>query len=104
MDILHPKGGGIVWTFVKYIIIKEKKGYKYIGLRGFDHKIFAEEDGVGVRLGLYGYPYLKHLIKLWQGYWENHISKMNAAVGDKNIIDNSERRKWLVCHFTKEKF
>ena len=65
--ILHPKGGSIVWNCVKDNIIKEKEGYKDIGLRGFDYKLFEEEEGGGVQEGLYGYPYLKNTIKLWPG-------------------------------------
>ena len=29
---------------------------------------------------------------------------MNQAVGEKNRLDTSVGRKWLVCHFTREKF
>ena len=29
-------------------ITKEKEDYKAIGLRGFDHKLFEEEEGGGV--------------------------------------------------------
>ena len=31
-SVTHPKGGNIVWTFVKDHIIKEKYQYKAIGL------------------------------------------------------------------------
>ena len=43
MSVPHPKGGAIVWTFVKDHIIDEKGYYKDIGLRGFDHTVFEEE-------------------------------------------------------------
>ena len=42
VSVPHPKGGAIVWTFVKDHIIDEKEYYKDIGLRGFDHKVFEE--------------------------------------------------------------
>ena len=49
MSVPHPKGGAIVWTCVKDHIIDEKEDYKYIGLRGFDYKLFEEEEGGGTR-------------------------------------------------------
>ena len=45
-------------------IIDEKGDYKYIVLRGFDYKLFEEEEGGGTREVLYGYPYLNHIILL----------------------------------------
>ena len=45
VTFLHPKGGGTVWTCVKYNIIEEKEDYEAIGLCGIDYKLFeAEED------------------------------------------------------------
>ena len=61
MSVPHPKGGDIVWTFLNNHIIDEKEKYKDIGLRGFDYKLFEEEEGGGTREGLDGYPYLKHI-------------------------------------------
>ena len=56
------------WTRVKYHIIDEKEDYKYIGLCGFDYKLFEEEEGGGNKIyGLDGYTYLKHIIELWPG-------------------------------------
>ena len=49
MSVPHSKGGIIVWTCVKDNIIDEKEGYKDIGLRGFDYKLFEEEEGGGNR-------------------------------------------------------
>ena len=49
MSIPHPKGGYIVWSCVKYNIINEKEQYKYIRIRGFDYKLFEEEEGEGTR-------------------------------------------------------
>ena len=69
MSIPHPKGKNIVWTCVKDNIINEKEEYKAIGLRGFDYRLFEEEEGGGTRQGLDGCPYLKHLIQLWPGDW-----------------------------------
>ena len=64
MSVPHLKGGEIVLTCVKDHIIDEKEDYKDIGLNGFDYTLFGEEEGWGNREGLYGYPYLKHLIQL----------------------------------------
>ena len=62
MSIPHPKGVATFCTCVKDHIINEKDDYKDIGLRGFDYKLFDEEE-VGVNIeGLYGYTYLKHTI------------------------------------------
>ena len=69
MSVSNPKGGAIVWTCVKDHIIGEKEDYKYIGQRGFGYKLFKEEEGGGDRKGLYGYPYLNHIIQLWPGDW-----------------------------------
>ena len=46
-----------------------KEDYKYIGIRGFDYSLFEEKEGGEKREGLDGFPYLKHLIKLWPGDW-----------------------------------
>ena len=75
MSVTHPKGGAIVWTCVNDHIIDEKEDYKDIGLRGFDYKLFEEEEGGGNREGLYGYPYLTNLILLWSGDWVNQMEK-----------------------------
>ena len=42
MSVPYPKGGDIVWTCVKDDIIKGKKDYQSIGLRGFGYKLFEE--------------------------------------------------------------
>ena len=84
MSIPHLKGGAIFCTYVKDHIIDEKEDYKYIGLHGFDYKLFEEEEGGGTREGLYGYPYLKHIIQLWPVDSVKQIAKMNEAVGMKN--------------------
>ena len=39
---------------------------------------------MGTREGLDGYPYLKHLIRLWPVDLVNQMVKMNEAVGMKN--------------------
>ena len=47
MSFPHPKGGNIFWTCVKGNIIEENEDYKSIGLRGFNYKLFYEEEGGG---------------------------------------------------------
>ena len=58
MSIPHLKGGNIVWNFVKDHIIEENEQYEAIGLRGFDYKLFEEEECGGVREVLYFTCYL----------------------------------------------
>ena len=67
-------------------IIDVKEDYKYIGLRGFDYKLFEEEEGGGTREGKYGYPYLKHLIQLCPDDWLRQMEKMNEAVCMNNRV------------------
>ena len=69
VSVPHPKGGTSVWTCVKDHVIDEKEDYKEIGLRGFDYRLFEEKEGGGKLEGLDGYPFLKHIIKLWPGDW-----------------------------------
>ena len=76
VSIPHPKKENIVWTCVKDHIIDEKEDYGAIVLGEFDYKLFEEEEGVGIREILDGYPYLKHLIKFWPGDWEKQIAKL----------------------------
>ena len=47
VSIPHPKGENIVWTCVKDYIIEEKEDYEAIELRGFNYKLFEEEEGGG---------------------------------------------------------
>ena len=64
VSITHTKEGNIVWTCVKDHIINEKEHYEAIGRRGFDYKLFREDQGGSVREGLDRYTYLKHLMQL----------------------------------------
>ena len=75
VSVPHTKLGKIVWTCVKDHVIDEKEDYKYIGLRGFDYSLFDGKEGGCKREVLYGYPYLKQIIKLWPGDWENRWKK-----------------------------
>ena len=49
MSVLHPKGGGIAWNCLEGNIIDKKEDYKAIEIRGFDYKLFEEEEGGGVQ-------------------------------------------------------
>ena len=40
VSVPHMKGGAIFWTCVKENIIDEQGDYKYIGIHGFDFKLF----------------------------------------------------------------
>ena len=58
------KGSNISWTLVEDNIVYEMEECKFIGISGFDYKLFEEEGSGGVQGGIYVYPYLKHLIEL----------------------------------------
>ena len=49
MSVPHNKGGNIVWTCVKDHIIEEKDKYEAIGLRGFDYRLFEDEEVGGAK-------------------------------------------------------
>ena len=104
VSVPNPKGGKIVWACGKYHIIYEKKDYKDIGLRGFDFKLFEEQEGRETRQGLDEYPYLKHLIQLWSVDWVKKMVKMNEAVGRKNIFTMDGGGKRLVGPFKSQEF
>ena len=85
-------------------VIDEKEIYKEIGIHGFDYKLFEEEEGRGKREGLDGYPYLKHLIQLWTGYWLRQMEKMNKAVCMKNHFTPNGGGKRPVKPFKRQEF
>ena len=87
VSVPHPKGGEGC-TCVKDDTIEEKEKYDANVLRGFDYKLFEEEQGRGIRELLYGYLYLKHIIQLWLGYWFNQMAKMNLQVAKENRLGN----------------
>ena len=76
MYIPHMKGVNKIWTCEKDNITEEKDQYKAIGIFGFDYKLFEEEEVGGIREGLEGYYYLKHLIQLWTGDWIKQMKKI----------------------------
>ena len=80
--------------------MKGKEKYKAIGICGFDYKLFEEDEGGWLIEGLYGYIYLKHLIKLCPGDWVKHMEKMNEMVGMNNHLLISGGNKWLDRTFT----
>ena len=100
----HSKGGKIVWTCVKDQVIEDTEDYKEIELCGFDYSLFEEKKGGGKREGLDGFPYLKHVIKLWPGDWEKEMGKMNEAVTMKNRVTLNGGGKWQVKKFTRQEF
>ena len=104
VSVPHPKGGTIVWTCVKDHVIDEKEDHKDIGIRGFDYRLFEEEEGRGKLEVLDGSPYLKHLIKLWPGDWEKQMKKKNEAVCMKNRVTLNGGGKRQVKNFTRQEF
>ena len=39
---------------------------------------------MGVQEGIYGYPYLKHILELWPEYWEGKLLNMNEVISEQN--------------------
>ena len=85
-------------------VIDEKEEYKEIGLRGLDYSLFEEKKGRDKQEGLDGFPYLKHLIKLWPGDWEKQMEKINEAVTMKNCVTVNGGGKRQVKKFTRQEF
>ena len=104
MSVPYLKGGANAWTCVKDHIIDEKEDYKAFGIRGFDYKLFEEEEGGGTREGLDRYPYLNNLIQLWSGDWVKQLEKMNDAVGMKNRFMMNGGGKRSVRPFKSQEF
>ena len=96
--------GGVVCTLAKDDIINQKQQCEAIGLRGFDYKLFEEQEFGGIRDGLDRYPYLNHPIQLWLGCWVKHMAKKNLEVGNNNRLDTYGDNKWLVCPFRSQNF
>ena len=82
-------------------IIDEKEQYKGIGLHGFDYKLIEEEESGGTKERLYGYPYLKHIIKFCPCDWVKKMSRINEAFGMKNHLTVAGGKKSLVCPFIR---
>ena len=45
---------------------------------------------------------MKHLIKLWPGYWVKNMARINEAVGMKNSFTIDGGGKRLVCPFKRQ--
>ena len=89
---------------MKDYIIDEKEDYKEIGMCGFDYRLFEEKEGGVKREGLDGFPYLKHLIKLWPGDCVRQMKNMNKAVCMKNIFTLNGGGKRQVKNFKRQEF
>ena len=90
------RGGGVVLTCVKDNSTDKKEQYKDIGLRGFDYKLFEEEEGWG------GGSRGIRRVSLFEAY--NSVvarvlgqadGKMNEAVGMNKPLDMSGGKKRL---------
>ena len=106
VSVTQPKGGSIVQTCVKDNIIEKKEEHKALGLRGFDYKLFGEEEGGGVREVLDGYLHLKHIIQLWPGDWVNQMENLNEMVGINHclLIPGGKKLLRLVRTFRSQEF
>ena len=75
VSVPHPKGGGRCLDLCEGSHHRGKDQYEAIRLRGFDYKLFEEEQGGGFQEVLDGYLYLKHTIQLWKGDWVKQMEK-----------------------------
>ena len=51
---------------------------------GFDFNFFDEDEEGVVIEGFSKYPYLLMLTKLWHGYWNNKMERMNKNMYEDN--------------------
>ena len=54
-----------------------------------------------MRKGIYGYPYLKYIIELWPGVWEDQLGDINEWVHDHNRHQRESGKTRVVRTFKK---
>ena len=65
---------------------------------------FEKEEGGGARTGICRYPYLKHTIELYPGYWEENLWKINELVFEKNRNQQGSGKTQAIRKFYKNDF
>ena len=95
------KNGEHSLDFWEVSYYRGKGGVQKIGQQGFEYTVFEEEEDGGMRKVIYGYPYLKHIIYLLPGYWEQYLGKMNESVCDQNLLQQESRKTWAIKFFPK---
>jgi len=86
----------VIWEVIGDHEVEEPSDHEEIGLRGFDFKIFDQDEEVSVREEICG-PYLKMLIKLWPGDWVDQLKRINKKVDE----DNEMQRVKGIVRFRK---
>ena len=61
-------------------MVEEGVEHEELGLRGFDFNLFNEERGVFVGGDVKWLPYFSMIMKLWPGYLEDHIDRVNKKL------------------------
>ena len=65
-------------------MVEEWVGHEELGLRVFDFNLLDEEREGCVGVNVKESPYFLILMKLWPGYWEEQIGRMNRKVDGDN--------------------
>ena len=63
-------------------VVEEGKGHDEIGLQGFYFNIFEENEEGLVRKVFSWYPYLLMLMKLWPGYFNNQLERVDIKLDE----------------------
>ena len=65
-------------------MVEEEVEHGELGLRGIDLNLFDEEREECVGGKVKDLTYLLILMKLWPGYWEDNIDRINNKVDEEN--------------------
>ena len=57
-----------------------------------------------MREGIYAYPYLKHIIELWPGYWEEQLGEINEVFREQNCHQKKIGKTRVVRKFYENEF
>ena len=53
---------------------------------------------VGVRKGIYRYPYMKHLIEVWPYHQEDKLGNINESFREKNERQQESMKAWTIIN------
>ena len=81
VEVYNNDGKKLVWEFVNDHVVEEGVEHEELGLQGFGFNLFNEDRGVCVGEDVKELPYLLMLMKLWTGYWEEQLKRMNKVEG-----------------------
>ena len=72
------------WEVVDDHVVEEGVEREEIDIRGFDFNLFDEDRDRCVGEDMKEFTYLLMIIKLWPGYWEEHLDQMDNKVDEYN--------------------